>query len=65
MEMPQKPLSRNFCFILGNPLKLEKGDGFLNIFESFPNIYSWGVSSFFLYISALTFKAFPFNKKTF
>ena len=37
-EMPQKPLLRNFRFILGNPSKLEKGEGFPNIFEAFPNI---------------------------
>ena len=37
-EMPQKPLLRNFRFILGNPSKLEKGEGFPNIFKSFPNI---------------------------
>ena len=29
---------RNFRFILGNPSKLEKGEGFPNIFELFPNI---------------------------
>ena len=37
-EMPQKLLLRNFRFILGNPSKLEKGEGFPNIFEGFPNI---------------------------
>jgi len=27
------------CFNLGNPSKLEKVEGFPNIFELFPNIY--------------------------
>ena len=37
-EMPQKPVFRNFRFILGNPSKLENVEGFPNIFEAFPNI---------------------------
>ena len=40
LEMPQKPLLWNFRFIFGNPSKLGKGEGFPNIFESFPNVYS-------------------------
>ena len=35
-EMPQKPVLRNFRFILGNPSKLENVEGFPNIFEVFP-----------------------------
>jgi len=46
METPQmsqrgnvlKTGLRNFCFILGNPSKLENVEGFPNIFEAFPNI---------------------------
>ena len=51
-----------FLFYFGKSFKTGKaGDGFLNIFQLFPNSYSWGVSSF--YTSPLTFRAFPFNKK--
>ena len=34
--MPQKPILRNFRFILLIPPKLVKGEGFPNIFEAFP-----------------------------